>query len=292
MRLASVKLDGTEQAAIAADDGLVLIDTVNNRSGRSWNRDLFTLIDKGELAEVKEWHDQGGRELLAGFDMIPFHKADYAPLFRRPRKIWGIGANYMEKAAAMSVTPPNQEPLCFMKPDTSLIGPHDAILLPSELHDITAEAEIGIVIGKVCKYVREEDAMSVIAGFVPTLDMTAQDIHAKNPRFLGRSKCFDTFFSMGPHLVTPDECPEGERWTLETVLNGRSMFKSDAAHMIYSIPFIVSYFSGMMTLLPGDIIMTGTPGSVPLQAGDTVECRIGSFEPLVNKVAREITAYP
>ncbi|MFC5468001.1 fumarylacetoacetate hydrolase family protein [Cohnella suwonensis] len=285
MRIASIKIDGAEKAAIVAGDGLVLIETVNAAQNKIWSGDLLGLLANGELTELNAWYRNAGRSILDQLEAIPFGSARYAPLFRQPPKIWGIGANYIAKAEQMAVTPPDGEPICFMKPATSLIGPGDAIILPEQSNRVTAEAEIGIVIGATCKHVSEADAMNVIAGFAPTLDMTAQDIHARNPRFLGRAKCFDTFFSFGPHLVTPDECPVGEQWTVETVLNGKSAYKSDSTNMIYSIPFIVSYFSRMMTLQPGDVIMTGTPGSVPLSPNDIVECRIGGFEPLRNPVA-------
>lgn len=290
MRLATIKCTGSEKAAIVTETGLVTLEAVNARLDAAWSCDLLSLLQRGELSPLNEWYREGGgQELIAQLEKIPFERAAYAPLYRNPPKIWGIGANYSEKAAEMAVTPPEMEPICFMKPTTSLIGPGDAILLPDvqPAHRVTAEAEIGIVIGAACKYVPEADACKVIAGFTPTLDMTAQDVHARNPRFLGRSKCFDTFFSFGPHLVTPDECPDGPEWTVETVLGGETVHRSDASHMIYSIPFIVSYFSRMMTLLPGDVIMTGTPGSVPLRPQDRVECRIGGFEPLANVVEQE-----
>ncbi|MBM7566014.1 2-keto-4-pentenoate hydratase/2-oxohepta-3-ene-1,7-dioic acid hydratase in catechol pathway [Paenibacillus sacheonensis] len=265
----------------------MLLGMLNAVTGSAWSETIAGLLGNEEVDGLNAWYRAGGAEELARFEAIPAGEAVCAPLLRNPPKIWGIGANYTEKAAEMAVTPPEGEPICFMKPTTALIGPGEAIVLPKGEHRITAEAEIGIVIGKSCKHVSEAEAMGVIAGFTPTLDMTAQDIHARNPRFLGRSKCFDTFFSFGPHLVTPDECPDPAQWTVETVLNGESAYRTDVTRMIYSIPYIVSYFSEMMTLQPGDVIMTGTPGSVPLRPGDAAECRLGGFEPLINPVAAE-----
>lgn len=289
MKLATVITeDGREQAAVVTDRGAVPIRRWNEAAGTAWSTDLFALLANGELDALREWlRSGGGAEMAEKLEPLPPERTVYGPLYRRPRKIWGIGANYWAKAADMAVTPPEGEPICFLKPDTALIGPGDAILLPAESEQVTAEAEIGIIIGKTCKHVSVEEALGAVAGFTTTLDMTAQDIHARNPRFLGRSKCFDTFFSFGPHLVTPDECPAPEEWTVETVLNGSVVHRSAVAHMIYPIPYIVSYFSGMMTLLPGDVIMTGTPGSVPIKPQDTAECRIAGFSPLRNPVRAE-----
>ncbi|SFJ49622.1 2-keto-4-pentenoate hydratase/2-oxohepta-3-ene-1,7-dioic acid hydratase (catechol pathway) [Paenibacillus sp. UNC496MF] len=287
MKLASVNVGGRERAAIAADGGYVLLETLNAASGSAWSGTVAGLLAKEEVAALNAWYREGGAAKVGALEAIPHAEAKVAPPLRTPPKLWGIGANYAAKAEAMAVTPPDGEPICFMKPATSLIGPGDAIVLPRGPERITAEAEIGIVIGRTCKYVAEADAMRVIAGFTPTLDMTAQDIHARNPRFLGRSKCFDTFFSFGPELVTPDECPAPEAWTVETALNGETAYRTDASRMMYSIPFIVAYFSAMMTLQPGDVIMTGTPGSVPLRPGDVAECRLGGFAPLRNPVVAE-----
>jgi 2-keto-4-pentenoate hydratase/2-oxohepta-3-ene-1,7-dioic acid hydratase in catechol pathway len=287
MKLATIRLRGGETAAVASARGWVPLAAVNELAGRNWSGDLLALLEHGQYEELHVWYRDGGAARLEEGPAVPREEAVYAPPYRRPRKIWGVGANYREKAEDMAVTPPDGEPICFLKPDTSLIGPDDAILLPAGAGRITAEAEIGIVIGRACKHVPEAEAMRVIAGFTPTLDMTAQDIHARNPRFLGRAKCFDTFFSFGPELATPDECPGLADWTLETVLNGKRVHANTAERMIYSIPFLVAYFSSMMTLLPGDIIMTGTPGSAPLAPNDWAECRIAGFAPLRNPVKPE-----
>ncbi|QGQ98332.1 FAA hydrolase family protein [Paenibacillus psychroresistens] len=284
MKLATLKLDGLEKGVIVTDKGFVLLETVSTTGYQLGSTELFGLLQNDELDALNVWYQHGGRGLVEQMDTIPFEAAVYAAPYRFPRKIWGIGMNYWQKAEDLASSPPNMEPICFMKPDTTLIGPNEYIMLPAISNRVTAEAELGLVIGKVCKDVPESEAMSVVAGYVPTLDMTAQDIHAKNPRFLGRSKCFDTFFSFGPHLVTLDECLEMDALAIETVLNGDVIYSNAISNMIYKLPFIVSYFSDMMTLLPGDIIMTGTPGSSLIREGDMVACRIDGFETLQNPV--------
>ena len=116
--------------------------------------------------------------------------------------------------------------------------------------------------------------------------MTAEDILRRNPRYLTRAKSFDTFFSFGPHLVTPDEVGEVGELEVATVLNGEVRRKNTVSNMIFSPWSLVSFHSKVMTLLPGDVICTGTPGAVEIRDGDVVECRISSFAPLSNLVRR------
>lgn len=287
MRIVSLKTGAAEEAAIAADAGLILLRTINSNLSMEWSTELYELLWRDQFGELKNWYDSEGRGQLNEWEPWSGSYDDYAPLYRFPRKICGIGMNYLAKAEELNATPPDREPICFLKPDTSLIGAGEAILLPAQSERVTAEAELGIVIGKTCKNIEEADAPFVTAGFTTTLDMTAQDVHARNPRFLGRSKVFDTFFSFGPELITPDEFPQLEKLTVETGLNGRVAHRNTVANMIYSPWFIVSYFSKMMTLLPGDVIMTGTPGSVEIREGDVAECRIDGFETLCNPVRQE-----
>src|SRR5699024_6509067 len=146
------------------------------------------------------------------------------------------------------------------------------------------EAELGIVIGKTCKNVSIEEAPSVIAGFTALIDMTAEDILQLNPRYLTRAKSFDTFFSFGPHLVTPDEVDDVHKLNVSTIINGKTHRKDSVSNMTFEPWSLVSFHSKVMTLLPGDIICTGTPGAVVIRDGDIVECHIDGFEPLINNV--------
>src|SRR3712207_2961412 len=161
--------------------------------------DLLYLLKSGRFYELKEAYDRGevwGEAVT---------QCSHAPLYRRPRKIWGIGLNYVEHAGDLSETAPSEEPASFMRPDTTIIGPDDEIVLPAQSERVTAEGELALVLGREAKDVPEEDAPHFVAGFTTVLDMTAEDILRKNPRYLTRSKSFDTFFSFGPELVSPDE---------------------------------------------------------------------------------------
>lgn len=284
MKLTTVKVNDEEIAAIICDDKVISIKKINEIENKGWSTNLFHILQNDQLAEINLWYREEGENKLRYFPHISDEEIHYAPLYRSPRKILGVGMNYMEKAIELSGKPPEEEPVIFMKPDTSLIGPGEAIKLPPQSSKVTAEAELAIVIGETCKDVKVQDAYSFVAGFTTTLDMTAKDIHAKNPRYLQRSKSFDTFFSFGSHFITIDEFPQLKDLTVETVLNGEVQHHNVVGNMMYSPDWIVSFFSHIMTLYPGDIIMTGTPGSVMICEGDLVECRIDSFKPLQNPV--------
>jgi 2-keto-4-pentenoate hydratase/2-oxohepta-3-ene-1,7-dioic acid hydratase in catechol pathway len=173
-----------------------------------------------------------------------------------------------------------------MKPRTTIIGARDSIVLPSQSKRVTAEAELGIVIGKRCKHVGEIDADSVIFGYYPALDMTAEDILQRNPRFLTRGKSFDTFLSFGPVILTADEISGLSELTVTTVLNEKSIRSNRVSNMMFSPHQLVSFLSDVMTLEPGDLILTGTPGAVAVKEGDVVECRIDGFPILSNAVVK------
>ena len=278
MRLVTIRQGDAEEAAVVLADGVVPVREVYGPSREG--ADLLSLLESGRFYELKEAY---GRGEVRG-EASP--QLSYAPLYRRPRKIWGIGLNYVEHAGDLSESAPADEPASFMKPDTTIIGPGEEVVLPARSERVTAEAELAVVIGREAKDVPEEDAPSVVAGFTTVLDMTAEDILRKNPRYLTRAKSFDTFFSFGPELATPDEIADLEALEVSTVLNGEVRRSNTVSNMTFSPWWLVSFHSRVMTLLPGDVISTGTPGAVVIQEGDVAECRITGFEPLSNPVVR------
>jgi 2-keto-4-pentenoate hydratase/2-oxohepta-3-ene-1,7-dioic acid hydratase in catechol pathway len=285
MRLSTLIVNNEEKGAVITSNGAVLIEDINQAFEQNWAINLFDVISNNELNGFNEWYKAEGKTLLENYqNYIPKSELVYGPLYRHPRKIWGIGLNYVEHAADLSEKAPSTEPASFMKPDTAIIGPNDTIEVPHQSHRTTAEAELGLIIGKVCKDVSEEDAESVVAGYTTIIDMTAEDILEKNPRYLTRSKSFDTFFSFGPQLVTPDEVEDVLALNVSTVINGKLHRKNVVANMTFRPWNLVSFHSKVMTLLPGDIISTGTPGAVHINDEDVVECHIDGFETLVNKV--------
>jgi len=278
MRLCTIKREGREQAAVVTASGIVPVAAINAHMRKSWPDDLHALILQGI-----------DRCILADAAQTPVKldpaSVQYGPLYRHPRKILGIGLNYRDHAADLNAPYPT-EPASFMKCDNTIIGPEDAIELPPQSERVTAEAEIGVIIGRNCRAISEQQAPDYIAGYCLILDMTAEDILQKNPRFLTRSKNFDTFFSFGPELITPDEVPDVLKVKVGTYNNGRLHRENTVANMAFPPYYLVSFHSHVATMYPGDIISTGTPGAVVIRDGDLAECRIEGLGSLSNPVRK------
>jgi len=286
LRLATVRLEETETAVVALDDRVVPLAKINKSFGTGWSTDIYSLLERGHLEDIRRWLSERSAAGLkeVSDEAVPSPRASYAPLYRRPRKIWGIGLNYVEHAGDLDEVSPSDEPASFMRPDTTIIGPGDEIRLPEQSERVTAEAELAVVIGREAKDISEEEAPSIVAGFTTVLDMTAEDILRKNPRYLTRAKSYDTFFSFGPELVTTDEVEDVEALEVSTVLNGEVRRRNTVSNMTFSPWRLVAFHSRIMRLLPGDVISTGTPGAVVIKQGDVAECRISGFKPLANPV--------
>ena len=197
-------------------------------------------------------------------------------------KLWGIGLNYVDHAADLDEEAPDQ-PGSFMKPATAATGPGGPIVLPptDQTDRVTAEAELGVVIGRTCRNVGVEQVDDVVAGYVPIIDMTAEDILEQNPRYLTRAKSFDSFIVFGPWLVTTDEVESLADVSVRTVVNDEMVAENRVENMVTPPRELVAYHSEVMTLEPGDIISTGTPGAHPLSPGDTARAvveGVGSVE--------------
>jgi 2-keto-4-pentenoate hydratase/2-oxohepta-3-ene-1,7-dioic acid hydratase in catechol pathway len=278
MRLCTVRLDGEETAAVFTAAGVMPVRRINAQLGRAWPTDLLSLIQRGLSTQL-------ARDAQSVPGALPRESVEFGPLYRRPHKIWGIGLNYKDHAADLSAPFPT-EPASFMKGDQTIIGPGGMIELPPQSERVTAEAELGVVIGRTCRFVSEKEALDVVAGYCLILDMTAEDILQRNPRFLTRSKNFDTFFSFGPELVTPDEVQDVNRLRVGTYRNGQLHRENVVSNMAFPPAHLIAFHSQVMTLYPGDVISTGTPGAVVIEHGDVAECRIEGFVSLTNPVRR------
>ena len=207
-----------------------------------------------------------------------------APVIPRS-KVVGIGRNYADHAAEMGGDVP-EEPMVFLKPNTAVIGPGDPIQYPPHTSDLHYEGELAVVIGRICRDVPAEQATDVIFGYTIGNDVTARDLQRKDGRF-SRAKGFDTFCPLGPWIETdldPQDFADGRR--LRTYLEGDVVQDGSTADMVHDIPSLVAHISSMMTLLPGDVILTGTPAGVgPMQVGDEVEVSIEGLGTLTNKVS-------
>lgn len=276
MRLCTIAANGTETAAVVTADGIVPVTAINAHLGKAWPQDLLSLIAGGLSPTILR--DAEATPMRLGPQSLR-----YAPLYRRPRKILGIGLNYRDHAADLNAPNPT-EPASFMKCDNTIIGPGDAIELPPQSERVTAEAEIGVIIGRTCRKISEAEALDYIGGYCLIIDMTAEDILQKNPRFLTRAKNFDTFFSFGPELITPDEVADILAVKVGTWKNGALHRENIVANMAFPPYHLVSFHSHVATLYPGDIISTGTPGAVVIADGDIAECRIDGLGRLSNPV--------
>ena len=207
-----------------------------------------------------------------------------APVLPRS-KVVGIGRNYAAHAAELGHELPT-EPLMFLKPNTSVVGPLDPIYYPRQTRDLHYEGELAVVIGRICRDVPPEQATDVIHGYTIANDVTARDLQKSDGQFT-RAKGFDSFCPLGPWIETdldPQHFIDGVR--LQTHLNGELVQDGSTADMIFDIPALVAHVSSVMTLLPGDVILTGTPEGVgPMDVGDEVEISIAGLGTLTNKVA-------
>jgi len=290
MRLATIDHSGFEIPVIVTDTGMYKLEQISTRSDEECASDLLHLIQTGQLKELHhrlrmEEKDVHGESVApANITAIDPAHARYAPLYRHPGKIWGIGLNYPAHASDLNEKPPASIPASFMKPATTIIGHGDTIRIPQHSHKTTGEAELGIIIGKECRDVPREDWLEVVAGLTCIIDMTAEDILRQNPRYLTLSKSFDTFLSIGPEMITPDEIDDIMAINVSTVINGQVHAHNTVSRMTFPPDHLVSFHSSVMTLLPGDIICTGTPGAVQLHHGDVIACKIDGLTTLWNSV--------
>jgi 2-keto-4-pentenoate hydratase/2-oxohepta-3-ene-1,7-dioic acid hydratase in catechol pathway len=202
-----------------------------------------------------------------------------APVIPRS-KVIGIGRNYADHAAELGNEVP-KEPLLFFKPNTSVIGPGDPISLPRQSGNVHFEGELAIVIGRLCKDVPLERVYEVVLGYTIANDVTARDLQKSDGQW-ARAKGFDTFCPLGPYLVTELD-PADLR--ISTRLNGKTVQDGRTSQLVHDIPAIVAYVTAAFTLLPGDVILTGTPAGVgPMVAGDRVEVEVEGIGVLSNPV--------
>jgi 2-keto-4-pentenoate hydratase/2-oxohepta-3-ene-1,7-dioic acid hydratase in catechol pathway len=279
VRLATILDQGTDVPVLVdSERGVVPIASLTDRSVPS----LLTVIEEDLFDALVAAAAEAGAESFRSTADVTFT----AP-YRRPRKIWGIGLNYVDHAADLSESVPD-EPASFIKGDHTIIGTADEIPIPPQSERTTVEGELGLVIGRECRNISEKDALDFVFGVTTILDQTAEDILQRNPRFLTRSKNFPGFFSFGPEIVPMAEVRE--RFAsigdveVSTVVNGDQARTNTVEHMRYSPAFLVAFHSAVMPLFPGDVISTGTPGAIHVRAGDVAECRIPGIGRLVNPV--------
>lgn len=238
-----------------------------------YNEKFFSTSGLERLAEWLKQHGDSCPE-------VP-KKARFGSCIARPSKIICIGLNYAKHAAESGAQPPT-EPVVFFKATTALCGPNDAIIIPRNSFKTDWEVELAVIIGKRASYVEEAEAMDYVAGYAVHNDYSEREFQLERGGQWVKGKSNDTFAPLGPYFVTKDEVPDPHNLPLWLSVNGKKVQNSNTSDMIFYIPKLISYLSQFMTLLPGDVISTGTPEGVGLgmkppvylQVGDEVELGI------------------
>jgi len=237
----------------------------------------FGVIEGDQVAEIDgppigELLFTGKRAPLADCRLL-------APVI--PSKVVAVGLNYRDHAEEMGQTLP-EEPLIFLKPGTTVIGPNDAIRKPPECQRLDHEGELAVVVGGLVRNADRAVAAEAILGYTVGNDVTARDLQIKDIQWT-RGKGFDTFCPLGPWIETDADAGSLD---LEVRVNGKVRQRSNTKNLIFDPPALVSFISGVMTLLPGDVILTGTPSGVgPMEPGDSCEIEISGIGVLANSVA-------
>jgi 2-keto-4-pentenoate hydratase/2-oxohepta-3-ene-1,7-dioic acid hydratase in catechol pathway len=225
---------------------------------------------------------------ITGHPFAPFTFAGYrhplsevkllAPVI--PSKVVAIGKNYADHAAEMGGEPPTA-PLVFLKPSTAVVGPGADIVYPPSSSQVDFEGELAVVIGRLCKDVPEDVAPEVVLGYTCANDVTARDQQHSDGQWT-RAKGHDTFCPLGPWVATGVDAGDV---TLTTTVNGEVRQRGSTRDLIHGVPALIAYVSAVMTLLPGDVILTGTPAGVgPLRPGDEVSVTADGIGTLTNRV--------
>ncbi len=238
----------------------------------------YGIVDDDDLVVLE------GDPLFAGFgttgERVPLDAATLlAPVIPRS-KIVAVGRNYRDHAAEFGNEPP-AEPLLFLKPNTAVIGPGDSIVRPPQSARVDFEGELAVVIGRVAKNVPVARAHEHVFGYTIGNDVTARDLQRSDGQW-SRAKGFDTFCPLGPAIETEFDLASA---VLTARVNGREQQRAPLTDMVHSVADIIAYASAAFTLLPGDVILTGTPAGVgPLEHGDTVEIEVTGIGVLRNVV--------
>jgi len=238
----------------------------------------YGILDERDLVVL------AGDPMYQGFETtgerVPLADAKLlAPVIPRS-KVIGVGLNYAEHASEMDERS-GDDPVVFLKPNTAVIGPDDPIRLPAEVGRVDHEGELAIVIGSLAKNVRREDFASVVLGYTIANDVTARDLQARDGQWT-RAKGFDTFCPLGPVIETEID-PSDIR--LETRVDGELRQAASTSEMVHDIPTLIEFVSSIWTLLPGDVILTGTPAGVgAIRDGEVVEVLIEGIGSLKNPV--------
>ncbi len=252
MRMAYIKWNGTRRAALLERDSAILLDG------------MFGQWRKTDI-------------------ILPLSEVEFCCI-ERPSKVVAVGLNYRQHIEEMGEKV-HDDPVLFLKPPTAVIGPGEAIVLPVQAGQVDYEAELAVVIKKEARYLSPQQVNDAILGYTCLNDVTARELQKKDGQWT-RAKGFDTFCPIGP-IVTDEIDPNHVQ--VKLVQNGKVRQNGNTSMFLYPVQELISYISSVMTLLPGDVVTTGTPPGIgPMQAGDTVCVEIEGIGQLINPVKQEI----
>lgn len=268
MKLLRFGEPGTEKPGVLINNEIVDVSAFGEDFGEKF-------FETGGVARLQEW--------LKKNTSLPKVSKDVrigAP-FTRPSKIICVGLNYTKHALESKMDIP-KEPIIFFKSTTALVGPTDDLIIPRNSTKTDWEVELAVVIGKKASYVEEKNALDYVAGFCLHNDYSEREYQLERNGQWVKGKSCDTFAPMGPYIATTDELPNYNKLHMWLKVNGQMMQDNNTDDMIFEVPFLVSYISQFMTLLPGDVISTGTPAGVGLgfkppiylKKGDVIELGI------------------
>ena len=283
MKLIRLGEQGQEKPGILLEDG-TRIDA--SGFGSDYNEQFF---DGGGLKQLQSWFEKEG----SSAPRVPA-SLRFGPPISRPSKIICIGLNYRDHAAETKAEPP-KEPVLFFKSTSSLVGANDPLIMPRNSSKCDWEVELAVIIGRRALYVSKQNALEYVAGYALHNDYSERNFQLERGGQWVKGKSADSFAPLGPFLATQDEIQNIGNLRMWLMVNGTIRQKSSTANMIFDVPTLVSYISEFMTLLPGDVISTGTPAGVGLgmnppvylKAGDIVELGIEGL----GESRQRVTAY-
>jgi len=293
MKLVTIKKGAKEILGVKAESGIIDLElALTKNPNDKIPTDVMDVIKGGSnaLPLLKEYVNGLSSEFVVKEENI-----EWGPCVTAPNKIICVGLNYRKHADETNAPYP-EVPILFNKFNNTLTGHLANIAVPKVTEKLDYEVELGVVIGQKAKYVSEEDALNYVFGYCTVNDLSARDLQMKTPQWLLGKTC-DDFSPVGPYLVSADEIADPQNLNLKTIVNGEVRQNSNTSDMIFTVAEIVSYISRHMTLVPGDIILTGTPEGVVLgypedqqvyiQPGDEVTVEIENLGSLTNKFIEE-----
>lgn len=312
MHLVNYTLHAAQRAGLLLQDWLVDLESaIGYLTDRSSNLDLYTQSVLGEVDWF--WYKEGSllalaervwseisysmttaqSELIDLGILISLAEVDLLPSVCHPGKIIGVGLNYLEPGE-VAISSLGAYPVLFLKPASALTGHGQPIFLPRSSSQVMCEGELAVVIGKTGKHIPPQEALSFVAGYTIANDVSARDFEQRTSQWTS-GKISDSFCPLGPALVTADEISDPNNMNIRTTLNGKIVQEGNTAQMRFKIADLISYISGLATLEPGDLILTGSPKgigasptpAIPMQPGDIVAIEIEGLGVLTNPVMGE-----